>query len=211
MTTTGVTSRAVQAARTRDQILDAALAAVDELGLDHASASEIARRAGTTWGAIQHHFGTRDELLLSLIERSFWQLSAVIDEAAVEGSSVLDRLQVLADLIWSHCRDPRYRVSWEIILDVRRRTEAWDSYARRLARFERAMDEAWARLLSETVGTDGDKVVLRTLFAAMRGFALDLHTNPRAGESTQERAYLVRVIADDLARRFSRRGGTAGA
>jgi AcrR family transcriptional regulator len=158
---------------------------------------------------VQHHFGTRDELLLSLIERSVRELGARLEDAAVEGESRLDRLQAFADLVWNHCRDPRYRVSWEIILEFRRRPEAAAAYAQRLVTFEHAIDDAWGRLLRETLGGADDRIVRRIIFATMRGLALDAHTNPNAGEATQERAYLVRLIADDLTRRVTWPDGSA--
>jgi AcrR family transcriptional regulator len=194
--------RAAQGARTRDQILDVALACVDEGGLAYASSNEIARRAGITWGAIQHHFGTRNELFLALIERNFRQLQVDLASADVERSGPLDRLQAVADLVWAYCRDPRYRVSWEIILDFRRDPAALARYEERMRTLEDALVDAWDRLLGTGTG-DGhhgppDRTYARILFGAMRGFALNLHTHPAAGEYTQERAALVRMLRNEL-------------
>jgi AcrR family transcriptional regulator len=194
------TRRAAQAARSRVQILDAALAAIEEVGLEHASASEIARRAGMTWGAIQHHFGSRDELLLALIERNFWQLEADVRALPVARGSVLDRLQAIADLIWAYCRNPRYFVSWEIILSMRRHPDGSQQYGERLARMGPAFASAWEELFVELLGSDTDRNTLTVLFAAMRGFAMDRHTNPSSREFTQERAFIVRLLAEDLER-----------
>jgi AcrR family transcriptional regulator len=198
-----LTRRAAQAARSRDQILDAALAAIDEVGLEQASANVIARRAGMTWGAVQHHFGTRDELLLALIERNFWQLEVKVRAIGVTSDgSLVDRLQMIADLLWAYCRDPRYRVSWEIIFALRRQPDGVKQYGERLARIEPAWTAAWQQLLSQTLGAEQEKNALTVLFGAMRGFAIDRHTNPHPREFTQERAYLVRLLADDLERRI---------
>lgn len=192
--------RAEQAARSRDQILDAALAVIDEVGLEQASASLVARRAGRTWGAIQHHFGSRDELLLALVERNFWGLEADLRSAAVAGGSVLDRLQATADLMWAYCRDPRYRASWEIILSLRRQPEGARHYGERLARMASAWASAWDDLFAEVAGGDRGREVGSVLFGAMRGFALDRHTNPQRREFTREREHLVRLLAEDLGR-----------
>ena len=66
--------RDAQAKQTRTRVLESAVACIDELGIARASSNEIARRAGMTWGAIQHHFGSREDLLLSVIESNFAEL-----------------------------------------------------------------------------------------------------------------------------------------
>jgi len=44
---------------TRRKVLDAVVESVLDVGYYKASSNEIARRAGVTWGAIQHLFGSR--------------------------------------------------------------------------------------------------------------------------------------------------------
>ncbi|MEY2458244.1 MAG: hypothetical protein QOG30_74, partial [Acidimicrobiaceae bacterium] len=44
---------------TRRAVIDAAVASILERGFYRASSNEITRRAGVTWGVIQHYFGTR--------------------------------------------------------------------------------------------------------------------------------------------------------
>lgn len=193
-------TRAEQAAKTRDRILDAALHCIEKQSLVHASSAEIARQAGMTWGAIQHHFGTRTELLLSVIERNFWELEARTRDAAITGGTVLDRLQAFADLAWNYCRDVRYRVTIEILMEIRRDPETFAAYERRIAVLDPAMTDAWEQLFAQVIEGKADRSIQRALFGAMRGFAVDHHTNPHPSEFTRERALLVRVLADELER-----------
>ena len=62
----------------RHALLNAAIASILERGYYRASSNEIARRADVTWGAIQYHFGTRVELLLAVLERSFDRFRVVL-------------------------------------------------------------------------------------------------------------------------------------
>jgi len=48
---------------TRQKVLDAAIQTILEVGYYQASSNAIARRAGVTWGTLQHQFGTREALL----------------------------------------------------------------------------------------------------------------------------------------------------
>jgi DNA-binding NarL/FixJ family response regulator len=50
----------------RERVIDATVSCILELGFYRASTNEIARRAGVTWGVIQHYFGTREALMLGL-------------------------------------------------------------------------------------------------------------------------------------------------
>jgi AcrR family transcriptional regulator len=199
--------RALKAARTREQILDRTLDCIDELGLERASSDEIARRAEVTWGAIQHHFGSRDELLMATIERSFSELTEAIGRGGPPGQTGLDRLQAVADVMWAYCSDRRYRIAWEIILHLRRKPSCASLIDERLHTFQETFDDSWNAMFQDALGGKADQVVRRTLFGAMRGFALLKHAQVPPGDFVQERALLVRLLAVELDSSSSQNGG----
>ena len=80
----------------RHALLDAAIASILERGFYRASSNEIARRADVTWGAIQYHFGTREELLLAVLERSFDRFVLSLAATELTGVTVRARLAALA-------------------------------------------------------------------------------------------------------------------
>lgn len=57
-----------QDARTRDRILTAALQVFDRKGYDAASVREIVELAGVTKPALYYHFGSKDGLLLAILQ-----------------------------------------------------------------------------------------------------------------------------------------------
>jgi TetR/AcrR family transcriptional regulator, regulator of cefoperazone and chloramphenicol sensitivity len=199
--------RDVQAAQTKARVLDVAVSCIDELGIARASLNEIARRAGTTWGAIQHHFGTRAELLVTVIERNFSELESKVRESAIAGGSPLERMQALADLLWEYCRDIRYRVTIEILLDLRRDPEASELVAHRIAHAADAMSVMWDDLCDEMLGTPQDHTVGRILFGAARGLALSRHMNTFHSDFTQERALLVQLLVRTVEDRTAKEVG----
>ena len=72
-----------------DRIIDAAMAAVLDKGIAAASLRDIAKRAGVSLGAIDHHWDGRGHLL-----------NAVIDRAAADHIALVDRCRAaLRDLI----------------------------------------------------------------------------------------------------------------
>lgn len=53
---------------TRRALLDAAVACISELGWTGATVAMIAERAGVSRGAAQHHFPTREDLVVAIVE-----------------------------------------------------------------------------------------------------------------------------------------------
>ena len=52
-------SQTERTAETRERVMAAVVESIAEVGYPKTTANEIARRAGVTWGAVQHHFGER--------------------------------------------------------------------------------------------------------------------------------------------------------
>jgi AcrR family transcriptional regulator len=193
--------RDAQARKTRAKVLESAVACIDELGIARASSNEIARRAGMTWGAIQHHFGSREDLLLSVIESNFSELESNVRNASFVGGSTLERVQALADLLWDYCSDARFRVSIEILLDLRRDPAGSEMVAQRLSDANYAMSTMWDEICVRALDLPSDPTIARILFGAARGFALTRHMNGWQSSFTQERALLVQLLANAIEHR----------
>jgi AcrR family transcriptional regulator len=200
--------RDAQAKQTRARVLESAVACIDELGIARASSNEIARRAGMTWGAIQHHFGSREDLLLSVIESNFSELESNVRNAAVVGGTTLERVQALADLLWEYCSDIRFRVSIEILLDLRRDPAGSDLVAQRLSDANESMGAMWDEICVQALDLPSDPTIARILFGAVRGFALTRHMNAWRSSFTQERALLVQLLAGAIEHRMEKGVGT---
>jgi AcrR family transcriptional regulator len=200
--------RDVQAKQTRARVLESAVACIDELGIARASSNEIARRAGMTWGAIQHHFGSREDLLLSVIESNFSELESNVRTAAVVGGTTLERVQALADLLWDYCSDVRFRVSIEILLDLRRDPAGSDLVAQRLSDANESMGVMWDEICVQALDLPSDPTIARILFGAARGFALTRHMNAWRSSFTQERALLVQLLAGAIEHRTDKGVGS---
>jgi AcrR family transcriptional regulator len=193
--------RDAQAKQTRARALESAVACIDELGITRASSNEIARRAGMTWGAIQHHFGSREDLLLSVVESNFSELESNVRNASVVGGATLERVQALADLLWDYCSDKRFRVSIEILLDLRRDPAGSELVAQRLSDANESMGAMWDEICVKALDLPSDPTIARILFGAARGFALTRHINAWSSSFTQERALLVQLLAGAIEHR----------
>ena len=77
-----MSSPAVQAERTRQQILETAQRLFAELGYDATSLQMIADEMGLTKAAVYYHFRAKNEILHAIMLPGVQRLEALIDEAA---------------------------------------------------------------------------------------------------------------------------------
>lgn len=79
----------------REQIVEAMLRVMARLGYAKASVAKIAKEAGLAPGLVHYHFGSKQEILLALIER----LGAMLEERRVRmgGDTAQQRLEAYLD------------------------------------------------------------------------------------------------------------------
>jgi AcrR family transcriptional regulator len=103
---------------TRRRVMDAVVSTVTEVGYYKASSNEIARRAGVTWGAIQHLFGSREQLMLEVVHDVQARFKDQVSTARIEGASLEERLDRVLDVLAEHYEDPAFLVEIQILLDL---------------------------------------------------------------------------------------------
>ena len=83
MAVKGISTRAAQAERTRQQILETAQRLFTELGYDATSLQMIADEMGLTKAAVYYHFRAKSDILHAAMLPGIQRLEALLDEAAV--------------------------------------------------------------------------------------------------------------------------------
>src|SRR5580693_4399581 len=78
----GMSARAAQAERTRQQILETAQRLFTELGYDATSLQMIADEMGLTKAAVYYHFRAKSEILHATLQPGVQRLKALLDVAA---------------------------------------------------------------------------------------------------------------------------------
>jgi AcrR family transcriptional regulator len=109
-------THAERTAETRGRILAAVVECIGELGFQRTTASEIARRAGVTWGAVQHHFGGKDGILLAVLADSFERFAARLSDVETAGLPLEKRVGLFLDRAWEHFGSAHFRSTFEILL-----------------------------------------------------------------------------------------------
>ncbi len=104
----------------RERLIQAALDLIQERGFASLSMNEVAKAAGVTTGAVQHHFSNKAELMLQIIRRLVQSL-ALDDDFWPEPSWPLAlRAEHFVQQAWGHLYGKtRFVVAWEAYLGVR--------------------------------------------------------------------------------------------
>ena len=110
-------THAERTAETRERVMGAVVESIAEVGYQKTTAAEIARRAGVSWGAVQHHFGDKDGILLAAVEESFHRFAELLADVP-DDESLEKRVALFVDRGWQHFSSDYYRPTFEILLNL---------------------------------------------------------------------------------------------
>jgi len=142
-------SQAERTARTRRRIVAAVFDCIAEVGLARTTAVEISQRAGVTWGAVQHHFGGKDGMLIAAVEDSFEHFASHFDDLPATPVPLEQRARRFVDGAWAHFASREYRSAFEILLQFIGRDDLSDSPSWRREMF-RSWDRVWMKLFCDS-------------------------------------------------------------
>jgi AcrR family transcriptional regulator len=180
---------------TRRQLLAAAIDCIDEIGFGAATLAVIAERAGVTRGAVQHHFGTRNELFLALFSEIRERLSAGIDVKAMAGRPIKERIAAMCEQYWRIVNSRDYIAAVQIQLGTTHDPELYPQIYKVLRRAETELDSGWVELFARQ-GIPPARVVAarHVALATLRGLVVrQSHRKHRDGWAA-ERALLCEML-----------------
>ncbi|MGP0032492.1 MAG: TetR/AcrR family transcriptional regulator [Acidimicrobiales bacterium] len=186
---------------TRGQIVDAAIASILELGFYRASSNEIARRANVSWGSIQYHFGSREALLLAVLEELNQRFTTLVSRARIDGETLEERLHSLYTTLARNYGSPIYLARLQIILNLSHDPDTSADVADALARIADVAGHDLRRLFLDVLGDGASPATVSVVFNAIRGTALSHQITdamPHHGPSRSrgaEKEELTRLLA----------------
>ncbi|RZQ66042.1 TetR/AcrR family transcriptional regulator [Amycolatopsis suaedae] len=168
-------TRKESAARTRDELLDAAEEVFAEHGFGQTSLEQIARHAGYTRGAVYRNFTGKDELFLAVLDR--WLDNDIEHGRRINAGDVGGALSSLRELAGNRFADrSRYLLLAEFRLYALRNP----AVAGRLAEHERRTRAWYATEIDRQargLPVDPDRLALYVL-ALENGIATLAHLDP---------------------------------
>ena len=119
MEVTELSHQAAKSLATRNRVISAVIGIIKEQGFAAASSTQIARRAGVTWGAVQHHFGSKEAILQEVLEHSHRTFQETLDDPDFARGSVAERVEKYVTAAWRHYQSDEYMAAMEILLATR--------------------------------------------------------------------------------------------
>ena len=104
---------------TRQRVIESAISCISEEGFYRASTNAIAERAGLSWGVIQYHFGSRELLMLAVLEEGTRRLVDDLSTADIAGETLTVRIAHYADILTRYYADPQYLAFLQVLLNLR--------------------------------------------------------------------------------------------
>jgi AcrR family transcriptional regulator len=196
-------SHAERKAETRAKLIAAVVESIAETGLARTTAPEIARRAGVTWGAVQHHFGGKDGMLVAVLDDSFGRFAALMESIPLEDTSLEERARLFIDRAWQHFSSPHYRSTYEILLhylgrEEKRRGGAGGGWRERMFG---AWDTLWQRLFGGTrISRNRHYVLQHYTISVLSGLASTLMLE---GSEAAIRGSELELLKETLARELA--------
>ncbi|HKY91211.1 MAG TPA: TetR/AcrR family transcriptional regulator [Nevskiaceae bacterium] len=111
--------QAAKSEAARKKILDAIVGLIKEGGYGNATASRIAERSGLTWGAVQHHFGDKEQVVGAVTNLAHEKMKVRMADPKLRTGSLADRASMFVDRMWEHYQDDVLLATLEILLATR--------------------------------------------------------------------------------------------
>lgn len=183
-----------RSATTRRQLIDAAVECLSELGYLESTVEVVAKKAGVSRGAVQHHFGSRNNLLIAVVDD--FGLSLAEPAEISRNLSMAARVDAVVEHTWEQVRRPHFIAVVQVWLATRNIPDVVQITGKKIAHFERELDQRWQELFSDiNVSPQQIAVTRHIVLAALRGLAL--RALYRKGRATwnQEIAALKKMVA----------------
>lgn len=181
-----------RSAHTRGKLLDAAISLLFSGGYGAATTTNVAKKAQVSRGAMTHHFRTRADLMMAVVEKIFTDASsyriANIVRAYAPGP---ERYFSGADINWELERTAGSVALLEIMMASRNEEELQQRFSAYLDRIDELKREV-ARIVAKDLGVEDIEAIedmLLVHFATLRGLSIRLMFTRKPDEV--ERARLL--------------------
>jgi AcrR family transcriptional regulator len=158
----------------RQRVLDAAVHCILDQGLYRASSNAIAEQAGLSWGVIQYYFGTREALMLAVLEEGARRLTAAVQDAEITGETICERVESYMEIIAGYYGSPDYLVFTQVLISLSHDPRTSDETHKHMERVSALTQPPLRRLQAQVLKGTGvhDPAVESLLFHSLRGLAL---------------------------------------
>ena len=165
-------TQAERSAETRRKLIEAATEVLCERGYANTTMMHIAKRAGVSRGASQHHFGTRYDLFDAAVEQLTEKMRALTEDLSCPQLSLEERVDIAINFYWRLYNSQTFNAILHIYLGT---TDPDDPHKlhRSVANAYLGSDQPWFDLFHDTAMPKKElRALRRVVLATLRGLAV---------------------------------------
>jgi len=167
-------TQAERTATTRAALLAATVDTLVERGYSAVTTSDVARRAGVSYGALLHHFPTKADLLCAAVGHLLDQRIAEFRKAMANLPPDTATRDGAIDVLWSMFQGPTFTAWLELFVGARTEPELAAAVEQVDRTFGDTSVEIFRELFPEESAADPElpRIAVATLFTFLQGLAL---------------------------------------
>jgi len=185
-----------RSAETQSALVEAAISMLCEFGYAGVTTAEVARRAGCTTGAMHHHFGSKEELMLAVLARLSLEFEAKVERfEQFRGSSLRLRCEQAVDLLADYYGEARYVAIWELYVGTRCEPALNQVCLQNRARVIKEFEHVWMAAFADAKVPRAEVVgLMHFTLTFLRSFGLNKSLGSAAGSDDAQ----LRILKDAL-------------
>ncbi|MEM9302350.1 MAG: TetR/AcrR family transcriptional regulator [Pseudomonadota bacterium] len=183
--------QAQKSAATRDQILNAAVRCIVDLGYSNTTTMRIAERAGLSRGATLHHFPSKMDIIRAAVDFLHQKRLKAFERSVKTLPQDEDRIKLAVEAYWAHVTHPLFVAFFELSVAARTDKELADI----LTPAQKAFDEEWYNTAQKVfpewqADREAFDLALNLCQQLMEGMAIGFLTHAREGRDEPLLAFL---------------------
>lgn len=144
---------------TRDRLINAVIGVIRQKGYAGLRARDVTAASGVTWGAAQHLFGDKNELLLQVATRVSDELVQRLDTRTdTAGTDLRERVATVVNLIWDVYSSQDYFAMVEIVRGTRSDARFHEKLVETLARLSSRIERLWLDIFSDAPAAEAQSL-----------------------------------------------------
>lgn len=169
---------------TRERLLSSALWVMEEKGAGQISIQEVARAAGMTTGAVQHHFPSKAALMMQVLSRLIESLESSTDFWPSPRWGLRRRADHFVRQAWQQLySQPRFATAWSAYLAARDDAAMTAHIVEQRAQLQQQMRQKFFAVFPELARGPQAEARFALILSSLRGLGL---VNPFAPASMVE-------------------------
>ena len=184
---------------TRNQLIEATIDCVFEMGYAATTIAAVADKAGVTHGAIQHHFGNRDALMLAIVATLRDKLYGQAKNQIPDGMPISERISAICEQYWRVVNSRHFIAAVQIQLGASSDLEFHAHVLATMQKAERELDRRWLELFADLKSPPDQLMAARHLaLATLRGLSIRKMHRTRKDGWEKERTMLHTMLTHAL-------------